>query len=396
MIVDNKLIDCLHYFKNTKGLQRALVKIREKYRSLGNLSGNIQLTNLTEEEKEALTGYLKKDCYKKSLSIKVEYFIKALDNTKFADIDFISILNNYFKEEIITKRDEKNGYDDEKLRFFNNLVEKFDHSKAVNWLTYIRDNKDNAYRMITLKYDEDKVSLIEILSYVCDALNIISFSTKKLTRLAVLASTVTKDPHYFDDNTLQNKLLIYSLTYYLNIPYPDNAERTTELLYQAGIIKDEVSNFTLCSGLKAFDEYGRHEGWNGFYESGEPLQISLLNLSKIKSVTSPTKKVFVFENATVFTEVFDKTKCIKAPLMCTFGNVKLASLILLDKLVESDVIIYYSGDFDPEGLLIADKLKSRYQENLVLWGYNKDNYLNNLSNQNISQARVNKLNNIKS
>jgi len=116
-------------------------------------------------------------------------------------------------------------------------------------------------------------------------------------------------------------------------------------------------------------------GWRAFYEQGEPLQVSIWNISKIDKVISPENKVYVFENPTVFSEVLYRIGNIKPSLICTFGNFKLASLILMDKLVKSGAKIYYSGDFDPEGIVMSDKLKQRYGEKLVLWRYTKEDYL---------------------
>ena len=54
---------------------------------------------------------------------------------------------------------------------------------------------------------------------------------------------------------------------------------------------------------------------------------------------------------------------------------------------------YYNGDFDPEGLLIADKLKSKYT-NLELIFYDLEHFNKCLSNKEISKQRLKKLNNI--
>lgn len=43
---------------------------------------------------------------------------------------------------------------------------------------------------------------------------------------------------------------------------------------------------------------------------------------------------------------------------------------VLDKF-SCDTVFWYAGDFDPEGLLIAQKLKLRYGERLNLWMYKK-------------------------
>ncbi len=138
-----------------------------------------------------------------------------------------------------------------------------------------------------------------------------------------------------------------------------------------------------------------HEGWKGFYDHLEPLQLTLWNISTINKITSPTNKVFVFENPSVFSEVLYQTKTTRPSLICTFGNTKLSTLVLLDKLVEEGTIIYYSEDFDPEGLLMADKLKQRYKKQLILWRYGENEYFLSQSQVILSSSRLQKLNNIK-
>lgn len=64
-------------------------------------------------------------------------------------------------------------------------------------------------------------------------------------------------------------------------------------------------------------------------------------------------------------------------------------------LVDSKIQLYYSGDFDPEGMQIADKLKQRYKENIVLWHYDEHDYRKCISNKTISERRLMMLRNIK-
>ena len=70
--------------------------------------------------------------------------------------------------------------------------------------------------------------------------------------------------------------------------------------------------------------------------------------------------------------------------------------MLLDKIVQGGGEIYYSGDFDPEGLLIADKLKKRYGLKLVLWHFTPEAYRKIQSKKMISAARLKKLDSIES
>ena len=42
--------------------------------------------------------------------------------------------------------------------------------------------------------------------------------------------------------------------------------------------------------------------------------------------------------------------------MCMNGHPRLAGLMALDLLAKSDTRVYYAGDLDPEGVVIAQKL----------------------------------------
>ncbi len=65
-------------------------------------------------------------------------------------------------------------------------------------------------------------------------------------------------------------------------------------------------------------------------------------------------------------------------------------------LVNAGYKLYYTGDLDPEGIQIADKLKQRYKENIELIGFDKDTYYRNVSDIRLSNSRLQKLENINS
>ncbi|SHK52876.1 TIGR02679 family protein [Paramaledivibacter caminithermalis] len=389
------LQQCSEYFKSNHGFHRVLVKIKDRYKALGKIGGTIKLNNLTLEEKEALTGFLKKNYYKDSVSIKVDKFQEALKDTPFEKLDLIEVLEEYFGENIVTKKAEIEKYERDKEKFFSEILDELRGTKAYEWLEFVLNGKENAYRIIAQRYNQDRVSLKADLIITSKGLNSLPFFYNKSERLALFASHISKNPHIFDDNSECGKLLLNGIVYLLDEKYPQNAEEKAELLYRVGLIKDEISNFTICSGLLAYKDGRIHGGWEGFYNTYEPLQVSLWNLSKVQRIVSPKKKVFVFENPAVFSEILHKTSREKPALVCTYGQVKLASLVLLDKLVKDGVYIYYSGDFDPEGLAIADKLKSRYDQSLILWRYNKGDYYKALSKKRIDDKRMKKLKGLK-
>lgn len=395
-MVDEKLIkQCIQYFKSNLGFSRVLIEIRDKYKSLGKIGGSVKIDNLTLEEQEALTGFLKENCFKNSISISLRKFQKAIDDTVFNGIDLLQILELYFEKDLMTKREELEIYRKDKNKFFHKILVENGETVGSKWLKDIIHNKTNAWRIISQRYDHNKKKLKKDLNITIKAIDNLPYLDKRIERLALFASKISKNPHAFDEIEDSGKFLLYGISYLLKSKYPKTSEEKAEMLFKVGIIKDGISNFSISSGLLAFKDGEIHTGWQGFYNSYEPLQISLWNLSKVDKIISGKDKVFIFENPTVFSEILDILVKIKPSIVCTYGQVKLASLILLDNLVENGAHLHYSGDFDPEGLIIADKLKSRYGQNLTLWRYNADDYYNSISKNKISQARINKLHNLK-
>ena len=106
-------------------------------------------------------------------------------------------------------------------------------------------------------------------------------------------------------------------------------------------------------------------------------------------------KCLIVENPGVFANIIQDEELKEIPMVCTYGQVKLAGIILLRKLVEEGVELYYSGDIDPEGMQIADKLKKRFGNKLTLIGFDEETYKKNKSNVSLSEIRIKKLDGLK-
>ncbi|HBM75285.1 MAG TPA: hypothetical protein DD429_06995 [Clostridiaceae bacterium] len=389
--------ECIKYFKSSPGFKRLFEGMRDKYRSLGYIGGTVVLKNPTPLEREALSGLLKRDCYSsKSISVKAESVLKAIDGTRFQYVDFDQVLKGYFNGKLISKKDERVFYEQEKDSFFAKLLCGFEDTKGGRWLRDILESHKNAYKIIIQRYDRDREKLTDDLIYTIKGINELSFSEKKTVRFALFSSKITKNPHFFDMDNECGKLLLQAASYILDTPCPQNAEGRAELLYRAGIINDQISNYTMCCNVEAYINGEVHSGWHGFFERGEPLLVSLWNLAEVDTIKCRNNIVFIFENPTVFSQVLSETSHKRPSLICTYGEVRLASLVLLDKLVDNVDKIYYSGDLDPEGILIADKLKQRYKEKLILWHYEPEDYNSIRSKDIIDGHRLKKLERLKS
>ncbi|MHB8061880.1 MAG: TIGR02679 family protein [Ruminiclostridium sp.] len=411
MLID----DCVAYFKGNKGFKRAFEAMRKKYLSLGTLGGTVVIQKLTADEKSALSGLLRKDFSKKnSVSIKMIEFQRALDRTRFGTSAFEDVLKLYFEDALVSNSQQQLAYLDKRENFFSSLIKKFDQTPGGIWLEKTIQAKKSGYNTIIQRYDSDLQGLDLDLNYVCTALNNLPIFKGNRMRLPVFASKITFNPHAFDEGTGCGQLLIFALASYFCVTKPETRLERSELLYMAGILIDDVSNKVLCSGLKAFDKYGLHIGWEGFLVSNEAFLATLTNLSSLTKIESPYKVVFVVENPSVFVSIRDdysnlsgwtngkkhcetcKAEIINVPMICGYGQINMSTLALMDLLTENEVTIYYSGDYDPEGLLIADKLKNRYGNKLILWRYSIDDYKKCISQNVASLPRLKQLSNISS
>lgn len=372
---DKSLVEeAVAYLKEKKEYDRILKALRVKYKKTGKLTGKITVEELSQEE-ALLLGPLDYNLYENrggSFSIKkfMEYFCQG----RFQGVDFLEVLKLYFGGEIKTKQeriDEENLLKDS---FFQELLGKINREEVRLWLSAALEYKKYGYNSILRNYKENSKELEEIILNLDKGLDYVTPPCKDFIPLAKFSSIITRDSHYFDVDNTPGKLLLAALSFLYSMKAV-RVEEINELLMKVGIIRDEVSNYTITYGLLAFDDKEEISGYKWFRRAKEPLILNVYNLNSIKELKAIKNKVFVFENPTVFCELMKKTSDIPVTLICTSGQLNLSSLLILDSLAESKAQIYYSGDFDPEGLQIADNLKYRYHDRLDFFGMNEENYL---------------------
>jgi uncharacterized protein (TIGR02679 family) len=168
------------------------------------------------------------------------------------------------------------------------------------------------------------------------------------------------------------------------------AEERAALFYKAGLLKDELSNHVLVYGISAMEKDGRlHKGIRGYLEQREPLHLTLMTLGKLAQVSPRSgKRIYMVENPAVFAVLAKAWP--DAAVICGNGQIRLATLVLLD-LFGADMEFWYAGDYDPEGLLIAQRLKERYGERLRFWKYRREFYEKYRSDVQISDKSLKKL-----
>ena len=84
----------------------------------------------------------------------------------------------------------------------------------------------------------------------------------------------------------------------------------------------------------------------------------------------------------------DETDHKEKAYMCMNGQPRLAGLMALDLLAKSETRIYYAGDLDPEGVLIAQKLSQYYKGEFYYWHMEAADYERCRSKEVISPKRL--------
>lgn len=390
--MEKALKECVSYFKNNLGYKNIFQQMREKWISYGKISGNIILNNPTSEEREAIKKFLGIVSENKKIKFKMLDFEKALKESKFNSIELIDLLEEYFQEKIIYQKEEKKLIEEEKVKFFENIREKLKIESIYNKEIEKLLNRTILEKSYLFKYGEDNSEIERMIFLSLKAINYLRNLDERV-KIAILGAEIAKSPHYFDRGSVAGNFLIYLLCLLFNIEEVKGAESILEIYYKANIEVDSISNYVAAFGVRLYTKLGEHKAYREFIESSEEYLITLSNLSKIIKANSDNKIVFVVENQMVFSYLCEYFKDRNISILCTSGQLKTAALILIDMLCEAGCKIYYSGDFDPEGIEIAEKLIQR-SKNIVSWRFSKEDYKTSISENTISDERLKKLDKI--
>ena len=389
------LEECMLYFKARPVYKKLFLKMRDKYVGLGHFGGTAMLTSLSREEKSQLGGFFQRDyTSNKTITISADLMKKCLESSKFAGLTWELILETYFGEPLQVKKEIELAESKRREDYFAEILESISDESGREWLRSILEEKKEGYLLITQLYKESPEELRSILTYVTTGIAKLKvFQDKKQKELlAVFSANVTGNPHYFDEGKTGEKLLFNYLgerNFDLKQEGLSRAEYKNRIYYEAGILKDEVSNDALAYGIHGWKpDGGLHEGIEGFLENREPVKLTLQTIGRLEKVCGQSRQVYVVENPAVFSVLIREYP--QRTVICGNGQLRLAVLILMDKF-SCDTVFWYAGDFDPEGLLIAQKLKVRYGERLKLWKYEADLYETYLSEVELSDRRMKKL-----
>jgi uncharacterized protein (TIGR02679 family) len=390
--------------KSEKGFDRLFSLFHEKYRSYERVEKGISvvLTKPTMNEKEVIGGLFGEDYSRKqSLRISADKFEKALNLTKFGkDIEHFSfqlILEAYYQKSLTSKREEAETYLQGRSAFFGKYKGE-DHPVLLQRiLDWAEMNKNNRYY---LHYRQNETTLRANLDMLSQLLEM--FPLESPVYLPVFSSNVTKNPHTLDVDREEGKFLIYTLQVLREIETGENmqkkllAEEITELLFSFNILRDDLSNYTTVFNIRGINRNGEENRLlKGAFEEKTTFHLALKDVIKLGSIQAQGNVIFMLENTGLTSYVVNQLIEDEKSLSIMSGNgiLTLATLKFLDLFMENGGILYYAGDFDPEGLGIIRRLLLRYGDAVRLMKFTIKDYDNSISDERLSETRLNKLRN---
>lgn len=394
----NNNAECAQYLRSRLGFHRLLLEFRKKWKTYGKVTGTVTLKNVSSEERQAIGGILGKVFYESDIRVPFSAFEKGLQRTKYGQIDMKAVLEAYFEEELQTNQEEKREKGARRKGFLQKMMQIFsekpgENSAAALWLQEMVTTGKYGYQMVMREYGADEHRAEALVECAGNALN--QLTDKEDERpLAVFAAELSGNPHYFDRGTVPGQLLVSAICSWKKLDFPENAHQWRKLLLTVGIIPDNVSSLVHVYGLRLRTEHGWHPAYEAFFERREPCVVTMENLKEITGAAFCEEKVYIVENEMVFSYLVSHRKK-NVTLLCTSGQLRTAALELIPMLLAAGAEIFYSGDMDPDGLGIADRLWQRFGERIRIWRMAPEDYEHGLSAEQIDQTGLAKLKHLK-
>lgn len=389
---------CAAYFKGNPAYRRCFSEFEKKWNSYGRAKGIITLKHTSEEERRAIGGILGKTFYEDAIRFPFTEFEKGLQSTKFAPVNFEEVLEAYFGRKMITTQKMRMEEERSRAELFETVEGCLAEgagpdSIVVSWLREMYSKKKYGYQTVIREYGRDRERTEKLLKTVGRALVLLEDirETQEEYPLAVFSAEISGNPHYFDQGTTAGQLLVHGVCYATRTDYPENAHQWRELLLSNGIVPDNISSIVHIYGLRLQIGGDWHPAYDAFCRRQEPCAVTMENLQELTAVQPTGDRVYIVENEMVFSYLLKHLEQKNVTLLCTSGQLRSAAVKLIPFLLDSGAEIYYSGDIDPDGIRIADRLWRKYGDRIRVWRMARRDYERSLSEEVIGNISMKKL-----
>lgn len=376
-IMSNTALD---FMRSKSAYRKVSQHAFDRYHSYGKITGTMSIKRLSPQEVQDIASFLALPVYKLQAvgKFKLEDWISSYENSRFADIPFETVVEQVVGASLRHHKDHR-----------QHLAQ-----LETDFLRTIRDD----YQGFSFLNDEQVISVLyrrigdRTLNY--EGLKILSETMIHLPQepiyLPSFAQKMAHNPHAFDPKAPLGIMLHQLLDLYSCLPPKPGqsaAEGRHNLFLRHNIILDNIQNYVSVHGFVADD----HPMWQGAVSAQVTMNVPIkhiVSLTEIRPYTNPV--VYIFENSSLFSAIIDELPHISA--VCTHGQFRNAAWEFF-KRIPDDVVLMYSGDFDPEGLLMCQTFCTRFP-NAVPWGMDVAQYELSNPHQAISERSLKQLNKI--
>ena len=384
--------ECLAYFHQSPVWEKVLKGFREKYSSYGRFSGKVVLKNLKSQDIEELEGFFGKSFHgQKSVTVSADKFRQALEASRYKDVTPEYLLENFLGEPLLGKQEQKLLRQQEKERIWENFQKSYEG-------TPVETVEESLKNIVKVSENQELIEWDRLLRFGAEIYNHLPYRQSDKLYLAVFAAMLTGNPHAFDNGTAEGNFLYQIIQMDLDIReikigsseiFPAYKRQKSYLM--AGIMLDDISNYAMLYQVEAVKKDGnRHKGMYGFAKEQHVVQVPLAVITEWESLHCPQDEIYIVENPSVFAVLCGKEKARngRRSYMCMNGQPRLAGLMVLDLFAKSGTRVYYAGDLDPEGILIAQKLSQYYKGEFHYWHMETVDYEKCRSEEGISPKRM--------
>ena len=325
----------------------------------------------------------------KQKTLQITQFQKALLESKFhlTTEDFIKLL---IDQPLMTKIEQHQKVDQAYQAFLVEIETVFSTIRAR-----LDDKQLKAW---FLKYQKNgKVkNAFEIVQTAIDSL------PKDYLRLPVFAYNITGNPHAFDSGVDTGILLrqILTQTYLTHSHYNASyfstlaiTEQENEIFSYHLLLKDDIMNFVAINGLTATKHNQKCEMWESAASQHLAWNVPLKEVLTVETITPYSgTAVVLIENSGIYSILLESFPNLA--IICTNGQFRYSVWVLIRKLVASNTLIYYAGDLDVEGILMADRLILSFPNDVQLLCMDNNYFEIAKMKDSISETRIKKLDNL--
>lgn len=339
-----------------------------KYKRYGRLTGRISLKDYTDKQKIKIADFVGEsvaDLGSKN-DVSVAKIKSAHLDTKYGDYDLA-----YLASEVTGISLSVDSYGNQPSK---EAIKETIRDEIRQLLSAVRP--DVLYEIMDKIYYENKYKEISLgdIYFLGNAIEKINqragqfdgVNFDNYIYLAVFAAEITSNPYEFDEGTVLGDWLfrILALTYGdkpAGMSYMEYRDRVFE---HYGILLDDIFHFLSVNHMLARSNGEVNSVWSASCRNQVSWKAPLKHILKMDLIYPELGDALILvENASVFYILSAMFNSL--PIVCFHGKLRKSIWTFMDKL-SKDAKVYYAGDFDPEGLKMADDLKQAYGDMIDL------------------------------